>query len=246
MSEAKRVSARVNGSLWVVSAGAGLIHGDELLAPYDLTPVGNQGGLQNVLQRHRTTAAQWWGSLCGGQAVARLLGDHANHMLLAALPANYVEMIESDLAQCASFASERMRLFTSRAGAAGLPAHLAEVVMPYDERLESVATYKGTRADFPQRALRHFVEVLQGHTLDLPGGRAAVDQFMKSCLRPESVNRRRADDSAIKEIIRREWRRTGGRCSVLLRYVRDDALVSCEQGRFSQLWRSVRNEVQGS
>jgi hypothetical protein len=164
-------------------------------------------------------------------------------MLLAALPANYLEMMASDLAQCPPSTGERMRIFTSRAGAASLPGHLGAVVMPYDERLESVDNYKGTRADFPQRALRHFVEVLQGHTLDLQSGRVAVDQFMKSCEWPETVVRRRAADADIKEIIRREWQSSGGRCSVLLRYVRDGALVACEQGRFSQIWRSVRDEV---
>lgn len=246
MAEAKRITAKLNGSLWVASAGAGLVAGDELLAPYDLTAAESQGGLQSVLQLHNTTSDNWWNALCGGHAISNLLRDHPTSLLLVALPASYVEMISSDLAHCPESSLKRVRLFTSRAGAALLPDQLAHVAMPYDERLETVTTYKGTRSDFPQRALRHFVEVLQGYTLDLATARTAVDEFLKTSSWPEFIVRRRADDEEIKQIIRLQWRRTAGRCSVLLRYVRDDALVACEQGRFSQLWRSVRDEVGAS
>lgn len=244
MAEARHVSSLVNGSLWVASAGVGLVHGEALLAPYDLTPIGRHGGLREVLHRHESTSVEWWKALCAGHSVTRMLRDSPDKILLVALPANYVEMLGADLAECTSSVSERVRLFTSRAGAASLPQTLAEVVMPYDERLESVENYNGTRADFPQRALRHFVEFLRGHTLDLKSARATVGQFIDSCAWRKTATRRRTSDSDIETIIRNEWESSGGRCSVLLRHVRDHALVACEQRRFSQLWRSVRDEMQ--
>jgi hypothetical protein len=165
-------------------------------------------------------------------------------MLLAALPASYVKLIAADLQELSAPERARVRLFTSPVGTAELQGSAAELAMPYDDRLEDISNFKGTRADFPQRALRHFIEVLQGHQLDQAEGRFAVAKSLRSRTWPTPVPRRRADDEEIKKLIRREWERTGGRCSLLLRWVRDEALVSCEQGRFSQLWRAVRNDRQ--
>ena len=244
MAEARRVTGFVNGSLWVASAGAGLVRGDTLLAPYDLTPAGRRGGLREVLHRHKSTPGEWWKALCAERSVTTILRDNPDKMLLVALPANYVEMMANDLAACKSSVKERVRLFTSLAGVASLPQHLVEVAMPYDERLETVANYNGTRSDFPQRALRHFVEVLNAHTLDLHSARKRVEDFITSCAWRKATTRRRTTDADIKELIRLGWESSGGRCSVLLRHVRDDAQVACEQGRFSQIWRSVRDEMQ--
>lgn len=243
MVDAKFVAEALHSPLYVASAGLGLVAGNEEVSPYDLTASGARGGLQEVLLRLEATSAQWWNLLCGGRGLACLLARHPEAILLAALPANYVEMVAPDLSQLPPEAVQRLRLFTSQLGAGALPTTLADIAMPYDDRLESVPNYAGTRADFPQRAMRHYVVSLGGHHLPLRKARDAVQDALKSYEPPRPVNRQRADDEAIKRLLRKQWRETGGRGTTLLRYLRDEALISCEQGRFSKLWREVRSEL---
>lgn len=244
MSEAKRVCEALAADLWVASAGAGLIHGDDTLAPYDVTASGGIESLHVLLQRLGATPSEWWRALRGRCSLAELIRSTPKAIVLAALPASYLQLIADDLAELEESEIARVRIFTSRVGAEMLSGSASAAVMPYDDRLEDISKYKGTRADFPQRALRHFVEALHGHRLDQAAGRIAVAMSLESRAWPQATTRRRADDEEIKEMIRREWDRTGGRCSVMLRWIRDDALVSCEQSRFSQLWRAVRSERQ--
>lgn len=246
MAEAKHVAVMLEAPLYVASAGLGLVSGDDDVAPYDLTASGAQGGLQEVLRRFDATAAHWWSLLCRGRGIAHLLEKHPRAVLLAALPATYVGMVVRDLCDAPASALKRLRLFTSQVGASELPGKLAGTVMPYDERLESIPGYAGTRADFPQRAMRHFVEQLGGRALSLAQAHAAVKEALRSHEVPRSVERQRVDDDAIKALIRLQWRVTGGRGSVLLRYLRDDARIACEQGRFARLWREVRAEMDRS
>jgi hypothetical protein len=246
MAEAKQVAAVLDAPLYVASAGLGLVSAVDDVVSYDLTASGPQGGLQEVLQRFGASSAQWWSLVCRGRGIAHLLAQHPCAVLMAALPANYVEMVIRDLCDGPSSALERVRLFTSQAGASALPGKLTGMVMPYDQRLESITGYAGTRADFPQRAMRHFVEQLGGRGLDQAEAHAAIKEALCSHELRRSVQRQRVDDDAIKALIRLQWRVTGGRGSVLLRYLRDDARIACEQGRFAGLWREVRAEMDRS
>ncbi|GAB3647267.1 hypothetical protein GCM10028813_09360 [Ramlibacter alkalitolerans] len=245
IADAKFVAAHLRAPLYVASAGVGLVHSDDMVAPYDLTPANKDSGLQVALSTHESTAADWWQAICG-RGLAGLLQENPSAVLLAALPATYVQMLAPDLARCTHHELRRVRLFTSRAGAASLPGVLSATVMPYDERLEAVRQYAGTRADFPQRALRHFVERLSGHELDQRAGLELVRQALAKYCVPRTIARTRASDEQVQQLIRTKWKATGGRSSVLLRYLRDEALVACEQARFGKLWREVRDQLSAS
>ena len=55
--------------------------------------------------------------------------------------------------------------------------------------------------------------------------------------------RRRADDDEILQLLRTHWDAYKGQSSRLLRFLRDDALVACEQSRFRALWLQLRAEI---
>ena len=242
ITEAKRVAETLNAPLHIVSAGLGLITSDDEVAPYDLSASGPRRGLQGALSVCGATTAEWWELLCNGRGLFELLFRQPGAIVLAALPANYVEMVSRDLKKCGQAQLNRIRLFTSEAGRSVLPYDLHGIAMPYDDRLESIPNYSGTRADFPQRAMRHFVECINAHSLTAPKAYDAVKNALAHHRKPRIIDRVRADDSEIKSLIRRQWKATGGRSSVLLRYLRDDAQIACEQGRFAQLWREIRDE----
>jgi hypothetical protein len=115
--------------------------------------------------------------------------------------------------------------------------------MPYDERLESVRGYAGTRADFAQRALRHFVEVLQATARPLEEAHEMVTASLAGASRrPRSTGQRMTDDEILKEL-EVQWARHSGSSTRLLRYLRDEARISCEQKRFSRLWQRLSAQM---
>lgn len=124
-----------------------------------------------------------------------------------------------------------------------MPWHLADCVMPYDDRLESVRNYAGTQSDFAQRALRHFVEALGATSLPLEEARAMVAAALaRRPRRPRSMGRRMSDDE-IQRVLTAQWARHAGSSTRLLRYLRDEARISCEQKRFSRLWQALAAEL---
>jgi hypothetical protein len=151
-----------------------------------------------------------------------------------------MEMVATDLALVQDSRLQNLRIFTSDAGTKTLPIKLKSVVMPYDDRLEGIANHNGTRSDFPQRALKHFVAHLQGHELSLDAAKEMVEAAMATTLKPRIPLREKAPDERIAELIRTHWHRHEGSASKLLRFLRDDAKVACEQSRFSGIWRKVK------
>jgi hypothetical protein len=118
--------------------------------------------------------------------------------------------------------------------------------MPYDDRLESVRNYAGTQSDFAQRALRHFVEALRAAPLPLKEARASVSRALaRRPRRSRSIGRRTSDDE-IRRVLTAQWTRHVGSSTRLLRYLRDEARISCEQKRFSRIWQSLVAELRVS
>lgn len=242
ITEARRAAEIVGAPLVFVSAGLGMVRSDDAIPLYDLTPSQAEGGLAKALAKFAASPAEWWGEL-SAYGLSRLIRERSEENFLIALPATYLRMLRDDLARCRQEDTSRMRLFTSLAGAAELPALLQTTVMPYDERLETVDAFDGTRGDFPQRAMRHFVEVLHGHRFPLDEGRRLVERSLAARGWREVPERKRLDDFQIKSLIADRWDDCNGQSSRLLRALRDEELVACEQGRFGNLWREVRSEL---
>jgi hypothetical protein len=232
----------------VVSAGLGLVHELDLVPNNDLTASSATGALRSALELGRETIANSW-SLLLRQSVAKtslcgLAAAVPNRLVLLALPASYIRLVVADLALIDDTASECLRIFTSSAGEAEVPANLKRCVLPYDERLESLEGYDGTRAEFPQRALRHFVERLRGHGLSLHQARAEVTAAMDGLRFRVTPVRQRRTDAQVAQLIRQRWNACAGSSTRLHRYLRDEALVACEQSRFRTLWLQVQAERQ--
>jgi hypothetical protein len=114
--------------------------------------------------------------------------------------------------------------------------------MPYDERLEGVTNYGGTRSDFSQRALKHFVAHLHAQDLSVEDARTKVCLAMSASFKRTVPTRQKVADEQIEQLIRTHWDNYQGNASKLLRFLRDEANVACEQSRFSEIWRGVKGE----
>jgi hypothetical protein len=153
-------------------------------------------------------------------------------------------MVVQDLAQVSTSEAEHLRIFTSTAGAAVVPDRLAGCVMPYDDRLEAVPGFSGTRADFAQRALRHFALRLEAAKLSRDEARAKVIVALARLPYPSRSHRARMSDDEIRRTLMTQWVHHEGRSTRLLRYLRDEAGIACEQKRFSRIWQSIAAEFQ--
>lgn len=243
--EARRVTEILDGTLHIVSAGLGIVGASDLIPAYDLTVADGENSLKPLLARLGQEPGDWWAALTGElgehRSIRALLAKHPTALVLFALPGSYVALIAPDLSCLTKSQVNRIRIITSGHGQTLVPDHARHVVLPYDERLEG-SSYAGTRTDFAQRALRHFVEVLHGHRLSVEDGREAVADAMRTLRKPVIPSRAKKTDAEILVLLRKNWSRFGGASTRLLRYLRDEALVSCEQGRFRGLWSLLQQE----
>jgi hypothetical protein len=244
-AEARKVAEHVRGALYFVSAGVGLVRDDTMIPLYDLTIGGGESSIAGALKCMGSTPADWWMANANRGDRTFQLRDlisegHATLVLLA-LPNAYVEMVRTDLESLDHQSRDRLRIFTAPNSRSSLPAVLRQFALPYDDRLEATR-YAGTRADFPQRALRHFTEELGGHERSLSDSISAVVESLAE-LRPRIVpTRSRSTDDEIARVLNEHWLHYDGRGSRLLRFLRDEVGIACEQSRFREIWSQIKQE----
>ena len=239
--EAKNASKSVGGQHWIISAGLGLVSVSDLIPGYDLTVSGNSAShIRTKIQGEVFSPQQWWLELTKCQkppsTLLHLIRDNHQDLVVLALPSNYLSMVLDDLSQLNYAELARLRLVG--APEKTVPPHLRPLWLPYDERLDGPdSPISGTRSDFPQRAARHFLETIWPTApyaaSEIHSG--LVRNALSTFARPSNPRRERLDDAAIVALIERFWEQAEGRSSRLLRILRDEKCVACEQSRFKKL-----------
>ena len=233
-------SALLGACLKIVSAGLGLIAADDQIPSYELTVSGG-GGQWLASLDHSVTG--WWAALNEVRQRSKsplsdlILGSQFRSILIS-LPSRYLEMVAQDLDRVPAENRSNVRIFTSKLGLEVLARGWHRNVLPYDDRLDALdSPCRGTKTDFAQRAMRHYVEHLQATDLDLDEGTNAVLKWLDA-IGPAPVlpKRRRLEDPEILALLRENWHAHKGQSGRLLRFLRDTELVACEQGRFRDLW----------
>jgi hypothetical protein len=248
VSEARKAAQHLNADLRFISTGFGLVEEQQPLPHYDLTVTKGSRGLADVIQDSPFSPARWWHAINKAQGcptpISRLLnGDSRCHIFLA-LPKAYLCLVRDDLARITKLDKSRLRLFTSVEGRQVLPDHLRDNVLPYDERFDGLSSPNpGTRSDFPQRVMRHFVsQIFQPNNPELTGEKTAVLELMNQLtVRTIPVRIRKSDDELLA-LMDLNWDRAKGKASLMLRVLRDDLLVACEQNRFAGLFRNLKQQ----
>ena len=246
-AESVLAAQAIRAPLFIVSAGLGIVAAETYAPSYSLTVVPNTP--DDILERIQpASASAWWSHIAARSVVGVQLAAVAaccpDGLILLALPSLYLSMVEEELLELPQEVLARLRFF-GLGIRARIDPRLEPLVMPYDGRLEDAASrFRGTRSDFAPRALRHFAEVvLPKH----PNGSAdqhqsAVMTALAPWSEPRTPKRPRISDERVQELIRKHWSNVGGQSSRMLRLLRDDLSVACEQGRFRALFRLVRQE----
>ena len=246
-SEALTTSKYCGSNLWIISAGIGLISADEELPAYDLTlSIGSPNNIRDKITKGFFDAALWWSDLgrCHRpkRSISNLVRNNPGRTVIICLPGSYMELIAQDLLALNDSELKWVRLI-GPLPSSNLHERLCPVHMPYDDRLNGPdSPLPGTRADFPQRAARHFVEhIWLIHGQALPEKHSAwVENSITAFRSPQIPKRNKLTDEELVQKITKFWDRANGQSARMLRILRDEESIACEQGRFSILFKRVR------
>lgn len=251
-SEALRVSLRLDARLLIVSAGLGMVRSSEFVPSYSLTVAPGMSDSILAKVQCKITSADWWRALTQGGFRSRSLAatleqiEDDSGLILIALPSSYLAMLKDELAQFSSDVVARMRIFTSPSFQFR-DAGLDRLRMPYDHRLEGPESpSQGTAIDFTSRALRDFAEFVLPN-MPKEGCHehaAAVVRRLAGWTAAARPERTRQSDHQLKCIIRANWSRAGGSASQMLRWIRGELGMACEQGRMKDLYTAIQREME--
>ncbi len=244
-SESMAASAQLNADLYVISAGLGLVHADDLIPNYNLTVSQGDGSIADWLSTKSMEASDWWGllnrKLDKPGPLFRLA--KSSEGLLLVLPSTYLDLVSTELTMMSEEMLAKIFIITSHAGQRKIASKLRSRCLPYDERLDGALQYQGTRNDFPQRALKHLVSEIDFQNVPISVTQRKVLDYLKAYTKPTLPTRVKLDDQQIKQLIRKNWKKCEGKREGLLRFLRDTALVACEQKRFGTLWNEVKQDI---
>jgi hypothetical protein len=235
-TEALSASIRVKAELRVVSAGLGLVPADTRIPNYSATI--SPGSEDSILTRMaEVSASSWWDALVDQSQFSKTTGPREFERIWVALSGPYLEMIKHTLKVWVSGGFEGLRIFCKPTV---LPGELAPFALAYDDRLNDPSgPIPGTEGDFSQRALAHFSKVSdQDRLTNVEEDFVTVQSSLSGLTAPPKPNRQLKTDPEIRSIIRTEARTIGWNSSKMLRHLRDDLDIACEQKRFQRLFKA--------
>ena len=237
-------------STYVCSAGYGLIHIDDQIAPYSATfsrphPDSvwfNQG-------KTEITSNDWWTQVCGWRghrgfgprSISKLAGKHPDAPLLIVASKNYLRAISADLATAREKMDSPDLLLILSAGTATY-GPLTDNLLPCDARLQP-AVGGVLRSLNVRLAAKLIREARSEPTFDV------LKRKLRRLLAQQPdlpvYNRARMEDDAVKAFIEKhiaQQKRPAH--SPLLRQLRAEG-HACEQKRFASLFREVTESHHG-
>ena len=241
VTETLQAASILNAEVVFLSAGLGVVPQTQQVPAYNLT---SSPGLPNSIGPRLSepySPAQWWQALQSARgvrnALAHAIQEREPALVLTVLPASYLGMVGTELESLPAPMRARLRIIGPRR-AEEVPVGLRPHWLPYDWRLDSPKTgFNGTTADFPHRALRHFVTELPANGISF-----SVEQHQKlvekalSPFKPYVPTRGApASDEEVLVVIRGLWEKFDGNRSRILRELRANSGIACEQSRFRRL-----------
>lgn len=241
VSEILRAKEILDADIFFISAGLGVVNEKDLIPNYDLTISEGANSLKSMFVRWSINESLWWDKLYS-RSSQNLLFLPDTGCIFIALPQNYLNMLIPYLSELDENTLNKIRLFLHPNSAKKLPNILKNLYIPYDYRIENSA-YKGTMVDYCQRCLHHFVKNIFSPNQDLASAKYQVSEYINSLPVVKSkIARPKLSDNEISKLILEGWDPCNGQSGKLLRYLRDEKMIACEQSRFQRLWRNIKNE----
>lgn len=241
--------------LWVASAGYGLVSASAPLFPYSATF--SSGSPDSVVQDAtgpaRTEQLQeWWAALsrftgpeqCAPRSLERLARRDPRATLVVVAAPHYIRAMRMDLlaARSALHAPQQLIVVSNQELLAD--PELAPNLIPVDERSQTVVG--GTMLGLNARVAHRLLEEGHAGPLTAPRLRERYDSMVSDAEKPPKHNRERMDDKEVLSFLRTALQQDPkAGWTLLLRTLRGNG-QACEQGRFRELHKQVREEVASS
>lgn len=247
-SESRNSAHLLNAEHWFISAGLGLVSANEKAPGYDLTIAGSSASNVQQYITDEFTPQMWWNELAKRHRPKRLIATlvkDTRGIVIFAIPSNYLNMIADDLACLTDSQMSRIRIIGPIK--AKVPDDFHDFILPYDERLDGKdSPLPGTRSDFPQRAAHHFSKYIWPNVKDhhLSTHKKMVFNALKGMRYPNIPKRESKTDEEIINIIIKNWNAVDGYSGKMLRLLRDNKHIACEQKRFSLLFHKAKKLIE--
>ncbi|MDO7413095.1 hypothetical protein Q5X48_14895 [Acinetobacter baumannii] len=229
----------INAKIFFLSAGLGLIAEDELIPNYDLTISSGLNSLKPLLDKWSIHEGIWGEKLLKHSNLEDIF-QYSQSEIFVALPHNYLKMFLPIIENLSAYHTDKLRLFLHPTSYKILPEKLKKYYIPYTYKIESTS-FSGTKVDYCQRCLHHFIKFIYKPNQDLKASITAVEKFLSVIPEPpEKIKRPSVSDAEINTFILEGWELCEGRSLKLLRYIRDVKQIACEQSRFRNLWRNIK------
>ncbi len=245
-AEAIQASRQINAELWIISAGMGLVHGKDMIPSYNLTTSDTSDNIKKKITG-LFDYGLWWSSvnIARKRSLAGLITDNPKYSVFIVLNQSYARLVIEDLVRLPEKHIARLRIF-GLTKTEILPEKLMNVCMPYDSRLgDLVSGIPGTMSDLGQRALRHFVTNIwpKMQSSGIQEHAHAVRSCLDSMEKPHIPVRKKIPDHMIQKVMLMHWDHAQGSASKMLRILRDEENIACEQKRCQLLFHSLKEEV---
>jgi hypothetical protein len=243
-------ASRIEASLWVASAGYGLVPANAKLRGYSATfrvgeadSVACSGEPYSVAEQ----VSAWWAALAQWDGPAdqpRRVSDLASaepdaHVMVVASP-RYLQAMVKDLRGAAKLLGNRLIIVTSQNFGVGEP--LTRNVVASEERL--LAEVHGARPALHARVARHILSGAPRYGLDAETLRTRYLEIARSADFCRHPVRETMTDEEVKRFIKTELRNAPDLSYTrALRMLRDGDRA-CEQKRFKNLFHEVASRVQ--
>lgn len=235
---ALNLAGESEAELYIVSAGLGLVRAGLSIPAYGLTLSGT--GPDSIAARvtGRFDPSAWWGAIGRGPfatAFDAVFKSGREGVVVAALSHDYARLVGSALAELPRSDLVRLRIVGSGLRSV-LPESLWPFFIPYDDRVTGYVP--GIRGDLAQRALTHFLRECLPELPDADATAHAkwVETALGQMTAPVIPQRSRCTDAAVLEVIH-QYLGSGMTIARLLRVLRDQKGMACEQARFARLYR---------
>lgn len=240
VSEIIRAKNLLNAEIVFLSAGLGIVKESDLIPNYDLTISEGANSLKKLLSKWKINESIWWEKLNNKSNNHNFLNSIDGYIFIA-LPHAYLQMLIPTLINMNNHQLKNIRLFLHPISYQSLPDKLKQCYMPYDYKIDN-SIFTGTKVDYCQRCLHHFIKYIHAPNQNLMEASEIVKAFIHELppLSPK-IRRTQLSDSEISNILLEGWDSFKGQSSKLLRYLRDDRNIACEQSRFQGLWRTIKD-----
>lgn len=236
-SLARDTASELNADLMILSAGLGYVMSTTKIPSYDLTL--GRGGVKT--SNKNFDVMSWWDTVtCGPYSADITYELEGREFVLVCLTRAYAPLIANQLELRRE--TLKFRIFGEGLGRV-LSPNLMNMVANYDGRL-NMAGFAGTKSEFPQRAMRHYVSITERPCLDSLEADALRIEASLSCFPKQKAsvpNTQLNDDEVVTHIRNLLYLRLGQ--SKLLRYFRDIEHIACEQSRFARLYRLAASAI---